>query len=209
MKQQIISEKLFKIKAPNSMVPIGICIHNTANDASAAMEIKYMASNTKATSYHIAVDDKEAIQAIPFNRNTWHAGDGRNGLGNRQYIGIEICYSKSGGVKFVEAEKNAVKVVADLLEKFNWTIDNVKKHQDFNGKYCPHRTLDMGWDRFLKMIEDEVKTRSVPKKPRYIEILEQKVDSPHIWVGFIEEMKNHPTGKYLPQLIEKVGGRDA
>lgn len=27
------------------------------------------------------------------------------------------------------------------------------KHQDYNGKYCPHRTLDMGWQRFLNMVK--------------------------------------------------------
>ena len=32
-------------------------------------------------------------------------------------------------------------------------MDRVTKHQDYNGKYCPHRTLDLGWDRFLKMVE--------------------------------------------------------
>lgn len=33
----------------------------------------------------------------------------------------------------------------------------MKKHQDFDGKYCPHRTLDKGWARFLKMVESEMK----------------------------------------------------
>ena len=88
------------------MTPIGICIHNTANDASAANEISYMISNNNEVSFHIAVDDKEAIQGIPFNRNAWHAGDGGSGTGNRKYIAIEICYSKSGGTRFTNAEKN-------------------------------------------------------------------------------------------------------
>ncbi|MFR5581258.1 MAG: hypothetical protein ACLTJ1_12655, partial [Thomasclavelia ramosa] len=34
-----------------------------------------------------------------------------------------------------------------------WGIDKVKKHQDFANKYCPHRTLDMGWQRFLNMVQ--------------------------------------------------------
>lgn len=204
IKQSIISNSKFKLKAPNGMQPIGICIHNTANDASASSEIRYMEHNAYATSFHISVDDKEAIQGIPFNRNAWHAGDGRNGEGNRKYIGIEICYSKSGGDKFIKAEKNAVKIVVDLLERFNWTVENVKKHQDFSKKYCPHRTLDMGWDRFIGMINLEIESRKTPEKPEYIKILEENTDSSHLWVGFIEEMKNHPTGKYLPQLIEKL-----
>lgn len=138
------------------MTPIGICIHNTANDASAANEISYMISNNNEVSFHIAVDDKEAIQGIPFNRNAWHAGDGGSGTGNRKYIAIEICYSKSGGTRFTNAEKNAAKLTAQLLKKYGWNINNVKKHQDFSGKYCPHRTLDLGWQRFLNMISAEL-----------------------------------------------------
>lgn len=42
------------------------------------------------------------------------------------------------------------------------------------------------------------------KEPTYIKLLKANTDSPELWVGFIEEMKNHPTGKYLPQLIEKL-----
>ena len=37
-----------------------------------------------------------------------------------------------------------------------WGIDKVTKHQDYSGKYCPHRTLDMGWERFLNMIRAEL-----------------------------------------------------
>src|SRR5690606_35804315 len=107
-------------------------------------------------SFHYAIDDKEIVQGIPENRNAWHAGDGTNGPGNRKGIGIEICYSKSGGKRFEEAEKLAAKFIAYKLNEKNWGIDRVKKHQDFSGKYCPHRTLDMGWHRFLNMVQAEL-----------------------------------------------------
>lgn len=135
------------------MTPIGICVHNTANDASAKNEISYMVGNDKQTSFHLAVDNVEVWQGLPLDRNGWHAGDGATGIGNRKYIGIEICYSKSGGEKFHKAEDNAAQLIADMLKERNWGIDKVKKHQDFSGKYCPHRTLDLGWDRFIKMVE--------------------------------------------------------
>ncbi|MDZ5017016.1 N-acetylmuramoyl-L-alanine amidase, partial [Clostridium perfringens] len=83
LKQQLLSQEKYEVKCPHTMTPKGICIHNTANDASAANEIAYMVSNTNEVSFHIAIDDVEAIQGIPFNRNTWHAGDGENGEGNR------------------------------------------------------------------------------------------------------------------------------
>jgi len=156
MIKNLINPNKYSIKCPYDMSPVGICVHNTANDASAQNEIAYMCSNNNEVSFHIAIDDKEAIQAIPFNKNTWHAGDSENGLGNRNYISIEICYSKSGGEKFINAEKRAAKEIALLLKEFNWSINEIRKHEDFSGKYCPHRTLDLGWNRFLSLIELEL-----------------------------------------------------
>ena len=154
--QSLISSNKYSLKCPYTMTPKGICIHNTANDASAVNEISYMKSNSDSTSFHIAVDDVQAIQGLPLNRSAWHAGDGSTGNGNRNYIGVEICYSLSGGTRFINAEKRAAAEVASLLKRYGWNIGNVKKHQDFSGKYCPHRTLDMGYQRFLNMIQSEL-----------------------------------------------------
>lgn len=140
------------IKCPYTMNPEYITVHNTANDASAMSEISYMLGNDYETSFHFAVDDYRAVQGLELNRNGWHAGDG-NGTGNRKSIGIEICYSRSGGERFIKAEQNGAELVALLLKQYGWGIDRVKKHQDWSGKYCPHRTLDMGWNRFLEMIK--------------------------------------------------------
>lgn len=134
------------------MAPVGVCVHNTANDAPAKNEIAYMVGNNLQTSFHFAVDDAEVWQGLPLNRNGWHAGDG-NGEGNRKHIGIEICYSKSGGDKFTKAEERACQFIAQLLKERNWGVDKVKKHQDFSGKYCPSRTLDLGWQRFINRVE--------------------------------------------------------
>ena len=163
--QRLISSDKYSLKCPYSMSPKGICIHNTANDAPASNEIAYMQNNNNSTSFHIAIDDKEAILGIPLNRNTWHSGDGGSGEGNRNYISIEICYSKSGGERFINAEKRAAKEVAELLKQYGWGIDKVKKHQDFSNKYCPHRTLDLGWQRFLNMIQAEMSVANVNKAP--------------------------------------------
>jgi N-acetylmuramoyl-L-alanine amidase CwlA len=150
--KNLVSKEKYDIKCPYKMEPEYISVHNTANDASARNEIAYMTKNNNEVSFHIAVDDKEAVQGLPLDRNGWHCGDG-NGNGNRKSIGIEICYSKSGGSRFEKAEKNAAELIAYLLKQRGWGIDRVKKHQDWSNKYCPHRTLDMGWNRFIKMIE--------------------------------------------------------
>lgn len=161
-------------KAPYEMTPQGITIHNTANDASAKNEISYMITNNNKVSYHWAVDDVRAVQGIPHNRNAWHAGDGSNGFGNRYTIGIEICYSKSGGDRFYAAERNAAELTARLMLQYNWGINTigtkvVNTHQSRSGKYCPHRTLDEGLERFWNMVRESYAALSgkpvEPSKP--------------------------------------------
>lgn len=158
----ICPENKYSIKCPHEMIPDGIVVHNTANDASAMSEVSYMLGNNNKTSFHVAVDNERVVTAIPFNRNSWNAGDGKNGKGNRTKISIEICYSKSGGERFEEAEDLCASYVAYLLKQYNWGIDKVSKHQDYSGKYCPHRTLDMGWERFLNKIKSHLEMQSQP-----------------------------------------------
>lgn len=142
------------IKCPYKMTPKYVVIHNTANDASAMAEVSYMIGNSNQVSFHYAVDDTRAVQGIPINRNAWHAGDGAKGSGNRYGIAIEICYSKSGGAKFDKAQQNAALLAAKLLKQKGWGISRLKKHQDFSGKYCPHRTLqDFGWSNFKALVK--------------------------------------------------------
>jgi N-acetylmuramoyl-L-alanine amidase CwlA len=159
--KNLVDESKYSIKCPYEMKPTRIVVHNTANDASAKNEVTYMKRNDYEKSFHYAVDDKQVVQAIPEYRNAWHSGDGGNGRGNREGIAIEICYSKSGGAKFDKAEQNAVELIVDILKRYGWGIDKVTKHQDYNGKYCPHRTLDLGWERFIKMVDTKL---NPPKK---------------------------------------------
>lgn len=151
--QDFIPETKWQLKCPYPMTPEFVVVHNTANDASAKSEVAYMKRNDLQTGFHFAVDDVEARQAILMERNAWHAGDGTNGRGNRYGIAVEICWSKSGGEKFDKAEENAAKLIAEILKKYGWGTDHVKKHQEFSGKYCPHRTLDLGWDRFIEKVK--------------------------------------------------------
>lgn len=193
VRKNLLPESLYSWKSPYKMTPTRIVVHNTYNDASADAEVKYMHKTSEQggvqVSYHYAVDDIEVVQAIEENRNGWHARDG-NGKGNREGIAIEICYSKSGGERFIKAEQNAVELIVDILNRYGWGIDKVTKHQDYANKYCPHRTLDMGWDRFLKMVEDKLGKKPTPtpqpinnKVNVYYKVKTQK----H---GWLSEVKN-------------------
>lgn len=187
--KQIVPESKYGIKCPYKMTPTRIVVHNTANDATARNEIAYMTNNNYETSFHYAVDDKEIVQGLPLDRNGWHASDG-NGKGNREGIAIEICYSKSGGDRFIKAEQNAVDLIVYLLKKYNWGIDRVTKHQDYTNKYCPHRTLDMGWDRFLNMIKAK---------------LEDNPSSNEVNVYYMARTKKHGWLKEVKNLEDYAG----
>ena len=184
--KKIVPESKYNIKCPYEMKPTRIVVHNTANDATARNEIAYMTNNNYETSFHYAVDDKEIVQGIEENRNAWHASDG-NGKGNREGIAIEICYSKSGGDRFIKAEQNAVELIVDILKRYNWGIDKVTKHQDYTNKYCPHRTLDMGWDRFIKMIEDKLNPPKNNKVNVYYKVKTQK----HGWLPEVKNLEDY------------------
>ena len=200
IKQNLVNKEKYNVKCPYEMTPKFIVIHNTNNDASAKNEIKYMTSNNNQVSFHYAIDDKEIIQGIPENRNTWNAGDGGNGQGNREGLSMEICYSKSGGDRFIQAEKNTAEFVAMKLKEKGWGIDRVKKHQDFSNKYCPHRTLDMGWDRFLNMVKAHLEVNK-PQVTRSIVDLANEVIAGKYGVG---EARKKALGSLYSEVQAKV-----
>lgn len=153
----MVPQNKWNIKCPYSMNPDGICVHNTANKASAMAEVSYMVGNNNRVSYHYAIDNYRIVQGIEENRNAWHSGDGTNGKGNRNKIAIEICHSINPDISmFTASEMLAAKFIAYKLKEKGWGIERVSKHQDYSGKYCPHKTLDLGWERFLNLIRAEL-----------------------------------------------------
>ncbi|WP_051590546.1 peptidoglycan recognition protein family protein [Exiguobacterium antarcticum] len=187
----------YPLKSPYPMKAKYITIHNTANDAAAQGEANYMKLNNNQVSYHVAIDDKEVVEIIPFNRSAWHAGDG-NGQGNRASIGIEICYSKSGGARYKVAETNAIEYAAQALIQLGLEPEDVKFHQEWSGKNCPHRILDEGrGDAFKAAIakryneikkgdkapvkaEVKPKPKPAPAKPIADDIYRVKIDGKQV-----------------------------
>lgn len=160
VREKLCSPSMYYIKCPFVTKKKFVVIHNTANSASAENEVSYMIRNDYEVSFHAAVDDKEIVLGIPFERNAWASGDGR-GDGNMHGYHIEICYSTHLDLElFKKAERNAAEFAAKLIVDNGWTINELKKHQDFDGKYCPHKTLDLGWTRFVDMVNSYI----TPKK---------------------------------------------
>jgi N-acetylmuramoyl-L-alanine amidase CwlA len=165
IKQNLVNSNKYNIKCPYSMAPQYVTYHNTDNAAPAKNEVSYMISNNNQVSFHVAVDDIEAVQGIPFNRNAWHCGDG-SGNGNRKSIGVEICYNSLGSnnSKFKKAESNAVEVCAQLLKQFNLGIDRLKPHKYWSGKNCPSTTNHKEFENKVKI---ELEKLNQPQTKKY------------------------------------------
>jgi N-acetylmuramoyl-L-alanine amidase len=132
-----------------------ITIHETGNSnrgANARAHGNYLRSDTAANlpvSWHYTVDDTEIRQHLPENEDAFHAGDGA-GSGNRQSIGIEICVNSDGD--FRRAIDRTVLLVADICQRRNIPIENIRQHFDWNRKNCPQNIRagrPITWSAFL------------------------------------------------------------
>ena len=124
---------------PNTKItPTSITIHQTGNiDAPAKNNHNYMKNcnrtGDRIASWHVTVGYDYIIQAQSFNYKTYHAG---TSAGNNSSIGIEICmYSDKDKQK--QAYDNAIALVKILMQYYNFTADQVKRHKDWSGKHCP------------------------------------------------------------------------
>ncbi|WP_099302807.1 N-acetylmuramoyl-L-alanine amidase [Bacillus sp. Marseille-P3800] len=141
--------------------PTLITIHETANTsagANADMHARYVKgadAQARQVSWHVTVDDTQAIQHLPFNEIGWHAGAN----GNRQSIGIEICVNRDGN--FPQARANAISLVRRLMNELSIGIESIVTHQHWTGKNCPTNLLP-SWDAFIADIRDGENTNPAP-----------------------------------------------
>jgi len=142
-----------KKRTRRKMVPEYITIHSTGNpNANARSERAYLTNpqNKSVTSYHIVIDDKEAIEVTPLDEVAYHAGDGYHGTGNSKSIGIEI--SEYGNRQ--KAIENAISLVAEMLHQRGWNVDRLRRHYDWSGKNCPRIMSANNWAGWKKFVED-------------------------------------------------------
>ena len=135
MKVQLIPKTSTGRRPGIKMKPEYITVHSTGNPRSTAQnEADNVCNNHPKlkVSFHAVVDDKQAIQVLPFEEVAWHAGDG-SGKGNMASIGVEICES-GDRLKTLE---NALAVVSVLMEKYNIPLEKVVQHNHWSGKDCP------------------------------------------------------------------------
>lgn len=145
-----------KSKRPKTrIIPRYITIHSTGNaNSTARNERDWLTnpSNNRSASWHICVDEKEAIEAIPLNEVAYHSGTAQ---GNNSSISIEIC--ESGNRE--KTLRNAVELTAKLLKERGWGVDRLKRHYNWSGKNCP-RIMSAnnwaGWKSFVAQVKKEL-----------------------------------------------------
>lgn len=130
-----------------------IVIHETdnfANGAAAENHAEYLSNNnTETKSWHYTVDDKEIYHHIPDNEIAYHAGDR---IGNNNGVGVELCVNEDGD--FDKTFDNATKLVAYLLKEYDLKLKDIKTHNNFSGKDCPHSILkDNRMEEFVEKVE--------------------------------------------------------
>lgn len=186
------------------MTATSITIHSTANEKSTAQNERdnlAREGNLRTASFHIAVDDKQAIECIPLNEITYHAGVRE---GNNTSISIEICESGDRA----KTIQNAVELTAKLLHERKWGVDRLKRHFDWSGKICP-RILSSnsweGWRVFKIQVERELSKMDKNK----LEKIKVKLHGKVLEVeGIKENGTNHIPVRFLEKLGYEVGWKD-
>ncbi len=130
------------------------------------------------------------------------------GYGNNVMIEHKNLISVYGHLSQILVKEGQQVKEGDLIGIEGSTGKSTGSHLHFEFRKSRwERSADTNPANIIGFAEERSKlyTHQAPiTKPNYVKILEQKVDRPDIWVGFVEEMKTHPTGKWIPNLIEKL-----
>jgi N-acetylmuramoyl-L-alanine amidase len=102
-------------------------------------------NNESKMTYHYIVDNIQALAVVSESDVTWHSGCKE---GNFSSISIAICNSSDD-----KSMAHAIGLIAWILYKKNWSIDQVVPHKKWTGRNCPKNILPK-WDKFLKDIEE-------------------------------------------------------
>ena len=139
----------------------GIIAHWTANPgwgANAMANRNYFNTTTRYASAHYIVDDRTIVQCIPDHEVAFHVGAKKyKPIGeqmieddltpNYYTIGFEMCVNTDGD--WEKTYVNSVELARYLLNKYNFTIQDLYRHYDITGKLCPRMMIEeKDWQKF-------------------------------------------------------------
>lgn len=115
--------------------------HETANPntfAAGEAEYLYTGAGGRQASWHMTVDDAEAVISIPLDEVTWQAGDG-SGPGNMQGISCELSVHSAivnSPARKDQARRNAAELQGRIAARFG-APPPANQHAKFMVKNCP------------------------------------------------------------------------
>jgi N-acetylmuramoyl-L-alanine amidase CwlA len=143
------------------------------------------------------VDKDEVWQSFDEFSECWHCGDGNDGPGNCNSIGIEICVNDRAG--FALACDKAAWLTAVLIRKHRLSADKVVQHSHWANRDCPAelRSGEWGvtWASFINLVKQYLGMASIngpltekPTPERIIEVLSKKarISSPNYWIAVLK-----------------------
>jgi N-acetylmuramoyl-L-alanine amidase len=155
----------------------GIVLHYTADPGARADQIgRYFGNlaqqdpnDSEADTYASAqygVDPSQLIRYIPDGEMAYEVGaksykqaalDQLSSYPNNVTIGIEMCINEDGEIE-EGTFQNAADLAAWLCEKYDLTSNDLWRHYDITGKYCPGPWVDnpSEFARFRQAVEDRL-----------------------------------------------------
>lgn len=118
----------------------GVVIHNDASYWNAEQWRDYLPRHDAYNGFaHWYVDADSSFQLELEENMAWHTG---NSIGNKYYIGIEVCQSYGDLGTFQKAEERAFILAADILRRngLQPNTSTVRLHNEFYATACPHRS---------------------------------------------------------------------
>ncbi len=136
------------------LFPMGAVLHSTDTPgATAEDEYRYFSSGYRGASAHVVIDWNEAVQMIPFDEQSWHAGT----TANSRYIGIELCETDKKW-QFDLVWKNGVQVFSDLFLQYGWSVNSqtLPSHREISQSFgeTDHTDPDGYFAVFGKTVDD-------------------------------------------------------
>jgi uncharacterized protein YgiM (DUF1202 family) len=143
----------------------GIVAHWTANPgwgANAMANRNYFNTTPRKASAHYIVDDHSIVQCLPDSEVGYHVGAktykpiGKEILEGRLtpnffLIGFEMCVNMDGD--WDKTYQHSVELAQHLLNKYNFTINELYRHYDITGKRCPRMMIEeKDWQAFKRAV---------------------------------------------------------
>lgn len=118
-----------------------IVMHYVGAVSTAKNNADYFKNIYRGASAHYFVDDNEIVQVVEDRDISWHCGSNKYycDARNTNSIGIEMCCFRNNSKLDISSttEEKAIKLVKELMKKYNIDINHVIRHYDVSHKVCP------------------------------------------------------------------------